>query len=179
METGLKPGTKSRSKLRDFSTQLAERLKAATSAPNEPMRLAVRIGTRGFLLDMNAAAEIVSAPDITPVPWTRPWYRGLANVRGRLVGVIDLMHLAGQGPLPPDQSQQLLVFGESLRINAGVLVTRAFGLRNLNDLQSLGGPADGAPPWEQARWRDLDGNQLTELNLGGLVATEAFATIGI
>jgi twitching motility protein PilI len=179
METSLKPGTKSRSKLRDFSTQLAERLKAATSAPNEPMRLAVRIGTRGFLLDMNAAAEIVSAPDITPVPWTRPWYRGLANVRGRLVGVIDLMHLAGQGPLPPDQSQQLLVFGESLRINAGVLVTRAFGLRNLNDLQSLGGPADGAPPWEQARWRDLDGNQLTELNLGGLVATEAFATIGI
>ena len=179
METGLKPGTKSRSKLRDFSTQLAERLKAATSAPNEPMRLAVRIGTRGFLLDMNAAAEIVSAPEITPVPWTRPWYRGLANVRGRLVGVIDLMHLAGQGPLPPDQSQQLLVFGESLRINAGVLVTRAFGLRNLNDLQSLGGPADGAPPWEQARWRDLDGNQLTELNLGGLVATEAFATIGI
>jgi twitching motility protein PilI len=179
METGIQPGASSRSKLRDFSTQLAERLKAATSAPNEPMRLAVRIGTLGYLLDMNVAAEIVTAPDITPVPWTRPWYRGLANVRGRLVGVIDLMHLAGRGPLPPEQSQQLLVFGEALRINAGILVTRAFGLRNLNDLESLGGAAEGSPPWESARWRDLDGNQLTELNLGGLVASEAFATIGI
>lgn len=175
----MQPGTSSRSKLRDFSTQLAERLKAATSAPNEPLRLAVRIGPYNYLLDMNATAEIVTAPDITPVPWTRPWYRGLANVRGRLVGVVDLMHLAGRGPLPPDQSQQLLVFGEALRINAGVLVSRAFGLRNLNDLESLGGPADGALPWEAARWRDLDGNQLTELNLGSLVASEAFATIGI
>jgi twitching motility protein PilI len=179
MDAGTQPSPKSRSKLRDFSTQLAERLKAATSAPNEPMRLAVRVGSRGFLLDMNAAAEIVSAPEITPVPWTRPWYRGLANVRGRLVGVVDLMHLAGEGPLPQEQSQQLLVFGESLRVNAGVLVTRAFGLRNLNDLQSLGTAAEGAPPWEQSRWRDLDGNQLTELNLGALVASEAFATIGI
>lgn len=178
METGIKPGAPSRSKLRDFSTQLAERLKAATSAPNEPLRLAVRIGNEGYLLDMNAAAEIVAAPDITPVPWTRPWYRGLANVRGRLVGVVDLMQLAGRGPLPAEQAQQLLVFADVLRINAGILVTRAFGLRNLNDLASLGGPAEGAPPWENARWRDLDGNQLTELNLGGLVASEAFAAIG-
>jgi twitching motility protein PilI len=139
----------------------------------------VRIGPYNYLLDMNATAEIVTAPDITPVPWTRPWYRGLANVRGRLVGVVDLMHLGGRGPLPPDSSQQLLVFAEALRINAGVLVSRAFGLRNLNDLESLGGPADGALPWEAARWRDLDGNQLTELNLGSLVASEAFATIGI
>ena len=179
MESGTQSGAASRSRLRDFSTQLAERLKAATSAPNEPMRLAVRIGSTGYLLDMNAAAEIVTAPDITPVPWTRPWYRGLANVRGRLVGVVDLMHLAGRGPLPPEQSQQLLVFGELLRVNAGILVTRAFGLRNLNDLAPIGGPAEGAPPWESARWRDLDGNELTELNLGGLVAAEAFAAIGI
>jgi len=179
MESGLQPGKSGRSKLRDFSTQLAERLKAATSAPTEPLRLAVRIGPRGYLLDMNAAAEIVTAPEITPVPWTRPWYRGLANVRGRLIGVVDLMHLAGQGPLPPDQSSQLLVFGEGLRVNAGVLITRAFGLRNLNDLESLGGAIEGSAPWEAARWRDLDGNQLTELNLGGLVASEAFATIGI
>lgn len=178
MATGKQPGA-SRGKLREFSTQLAERLKAATSAPNEPVRLAVRIGPQGYLLDMNAAAEIVAVPDITPVPWTRPWFRGLANVRGRLVGVVDLMHLAGRTPLTSEQSQQLLVFGDSLRINAGLIVTRAFGLRNLNDLEPLGGAAADAAPWETARWRDLDGNQLTELNLGALVGTEAFATIGI
>jgi len=168
-----------RSRLREFSAQLAQRLKAASSAPNEPLRLAVRIGARGYLLDMGAAGEIVATPQITAVPWTRPWFRGLANVRGRLIGVIDLVHLAGGEPLTADQSQQLLVFGESLRVNAGILVTRAFGLRNLNDLAPLGGATAGAPPWDAASWRDLDGHTLTELNLGGLVASEAFAAIGV
>lgn len=167
-----------RSKLREFSLQLAARLKAAGDMQREPLRLALRIGARGFLLDMGAAAEIVATPQITPVPWTRPWFRGLANVRGRLVGVVDLVHLAGQSPLAPEHAQQLLVFGEPLRANAGVLVTRAFGLRNLNDLSPLE-PAAAAPPWEAACWRDLDGAVLTELNLGGLVASETFAAIGV
>jgi twitching motility protein PilI len=179
MDSGQQPEARARGRLRDFSSQLAARLKAATSAPNEPMRLAVRIGTLGYLLEMDAAAEIVVAPDITPVPWTRPWFRGLANVRGRLVGVIDLQHLSDRGPLPAEHAQQLLVFGSGLRVNAAILVTRAFGLRNLNDLEALGGPLPGAPAWEAARWRDLDGNQLSELNLAALIAGEAFASIGI
>lgn len=165
-------------RLRDFSSQLAERLKNATSAPNAPTRLAVRIGETGYLLDMNAAAEIVATPPITPVPWTRPWFRGLTNVRGRVIGVVDLQHLAGRSPLPTELAQQLLVFGDSLRSNGGVLVTRAFGLRNLNDLEPLGTPAAVADPWEGSRWRDLDGNELVELKLQALVASDAYASIG-
>lgn len=178
-QSGSTGGAASRGRLREFSIQLAERLKAATATSNESTRLAIRIGSGVYLLDMAAAAEIVTAPEITPVPWTRPWFRGLANVRGRLVGVVDLMHLAGQPPLATSEAQQLLVFGESLRINGAVLVSRAFGLRNLNDLEPLGPSPAGSPVWEAARWRDLDGNTLTELNLGALTASEEFATIGI
>jgi twitching motility protein PilI len=174
MESG-----KQLARLRDFSTQLAERLKAASSTVNEPMRLAVRIGSSGYLLDMNTASEIVSVPEIAPVPWTRPWYRGLANVRGRLVGVVDLLGLTGRGPLPPDQAMQLLVFGESLAVNASLLVTRAFGLRNLNDLEPLGDTGNESLPWEQMRYRDMDGAVLTELDLHRLVSAEAFTAIGI
>ena len=86
-------------KLREFSTQLAQRLKEAPNKPVEPTRLAIRIGSENYLIEMALAGEIVSLPDITPVPWTRPWYRGLANVRGRLIGVVDLMHLMGREPL--------------------------------------------------------------------------------
>ncbi len=166
-------------KLRDFSTQLAERLKAAPHTPAEPTRLAVRIGAENYLLAMEHAGEIVAVPDIAPVPWTKPWYRGLANVRGRLVGVIDLMQLAGRPPLTPDQANQMLVLGEGLKVNAAILVTRAFGLRNLKDLEQVGRAGDGAAPWEAGRFRDLNGTVLTELDLGRLVATEAFASIGI
>ena len=60
-------------KLREFSTQLAERLKAAPHTPVQPLRLAVRIGSDSYLLDMATAGEIVATADIAPVPWTRPW----------------------------------------------------------------------------------------------------------
>jgi twitching motility protein PilI len=171
--------SKSSGKLRDFSSQLAERLKAAPSRVDEPTRLAVRIGADAFLIDMALAAEIVPVGGITPVPWTRPWYRGLTNVRGRLVGVIDLLEFAGRGRMPTDTAQQLLVFNEALKINAAVLVTRAFGIRNLKDLEPLPAAVDPAVPWESGRFRDLDGALFTELDLRQLVAAEAFATIGL
>jgi twitching motility protein PilI len=81
----LDQGPKS-SRLRDFSTQLAQRLRALPSKAAEPARLAVRLADTGYLLDMSTSGEIVALPEIAPVPWTKPWFRGLANVRGRLVG---------------------------------------------------------------------------------------------
>ena len=167
-------------KLREFSTQLAQRLKEAPNKPTEPTRLAIRIGPENYLVEMALAGEIVSLPEITPVPWTRPWYRGLANVRGRLIGVVDLLHLMGREPLTPDQTQQVLVFGEVLGVNAGILVTRAFGIRNLKELT----PLDGASPagrasWEQVRYRDNEGLAMTELELRELATSTHFASIAV
>jgi len=171
-------------KLREFSTQLAQRLKDAPNKPTEPTRLAVRIGAESYLIEMALAGEIVSLPGIAPVPWTRPWYRGLANVRGRLIGVVDIMQLSGRDPLPPDQSQQVLVFGEVLGVNAGILVSRAFGIRNLKELTLLEGeaPAAGLAPrasWEHARYRDNDGLTMTELELRELAMSPHFSAIGV
>lgn len=165
-------------KLREFTVQLAEKLKAAPLAPTEPMRLAILVGTRAFLLPMKSAAEVVPLPAIVPVPWTKAWYRGLTNVRGRLLGVVDLQHLSGRGALPPEQAQQILVLADSHQINAAVLITRAFGLRHVNDLESLGRTGDDRQPWETTTYRDLDGALLTELDLEQLVKSEVFATIG-
>jgi twitching motility protein PilI len=163
-------------KLREFSTQLAQRLKEAPNLPTEPTRLAVRIGAENYLVEMSLAAEIVTLPDVARVPWTKPWYRGLANVRGRLVGVVDLQQLMGREPLTAEQGQQLLVLGEGLGVAAGILVTRAFGIRNLKDLESVDGPASPIG-WERTRYRDLEGMALTELDLRELAAAPAFTAI--
>ncbi len=167
-------------KLREFSTQLAQRLKEAPHQPLEPTRLAVRIGTFNYLVEMGSASEIVALPELARVPWTKPWYRGLANVRGRLVGVVDLLHLMGREPLSAEQGQQLLVLGESLGVAAGVLVTRAFGIRNLRDLDALDeeGSGTGGADWERGRWRDRDGMLMTELDLRELAHAPVFTAIG-
>ncbi len=174
LEEGPKSG-----RLRDFSTQLAQRLKAAPGRTAEPARLAVRLADSGYLLDLGTTGEIVSIPEIAPVPWTKPWFRGLTNVRGRLLGVIDLMQLSGHPAMTPEQCLQLVVLGDALKVNAAIIVTRAFGLRNLKDLQPLGDVSDPLRPWERERFRETDGTTLVELDLRRLVASEQFSAIGI
>jgi len=174
----LDDGRKS-AKLRDFSAQLAARLQAAPTPMAEPARLAIRIGNSAFLLDMNNAGEIVAAPPVTPVPWTKPWFLGLANVRGRLVGVVDLMRLAGNAPIAVEDAQQLVVFNEALKFNVGLLITRAFGLRNIKDLEPLGPVRERARPWESKAFRDADGTRLVEIDLQGLTSYEEFLSIGV
>ena len=174
LEQGPKSG-----RLRDFSTQLAQRLRAAPSRTAEPARLAVRLAEVGYLLDLSTTGEIVALPEIAPVPWTKPWFRGLTNVRGRLVGVTDLMQLSGRSAMTAEQSLQLVVLGDALKVNAAIIVTRAFGLRNLKDLQPLGDESDPVRPWERERFRETDGTTLIELDLRRLVATEQFSAIGI
>jgi twitching motility protein PilI len=164
--------------LRDFSAQLARRLSEAPASEMPAARLGVRIGNRGYLVEMTSIGEVVPASAITRVPWTRPWFRGLANVRGRLVGVYDLPQIAGDEPLRDEQAMQLLVLAEGLKVNAALLITRAFGLRTAKDLDALP-ETEGGAPWEGARFRDADGVTLTELNLVRLVADERFASIGV
>jgi len=179
MANGSEGGAKQLVKLREFSTQLAQRLKEAPDLPTEPTRLAVRVGSENFLVDMGLAGEIVPLADIAPVPWTKPWYRGLANVRGRLIGIVDLLQLTGRDPLPPEQAQQVLVFGEGIAVNAGILITRAFGIRNLKDLTALPPAGESAANWEQVRYRGADGVAFTELDLRELARSPAFAAIGV
>jgi twitching motility protein PilI len=164
--------------LRDFSAQLAQRLAEAPAREVQAAQLGVRIGSRDYLVEMTSIGEVVPMSSIARVPWTRPWFRGLANVRGRLVGVYDLPQMAGEEPLRDEQALQLLVLGESLKVNAALLITRAFGLRSAKDLDTLP-ETEAAAPWEGARFRDSDGTTLTELNLARLVADERFASIGI
>jgi len=164
--------------LRDFSAHLAQRLAEAPARETPVARLGVRIAERSYLIDMTSVGEIVPRSDIARVPWTRPWFRGLSNVRGRLVGVYDLPLLAGGEPMADEQALQLLVLGDALKLNAALLITRAFGLRTAKDLQEQPA-AVGAAPWEGARFRDADGAILAELDLAKLVADERFASIGV
>lgn len=69
------------------------------------------------------------------------------------------------------------MLGEALGIAAGILVTRAFGIRNLKDLEALDSDGLARPDWERSRYRDLEGMTLTELDLRELAAAPAFGAI--
>jgi twitching motility protein PilI len=162
-------------RLREFTAQLAQRLQSAPAAGASEQRLLVRIGAQDYLVALAQAAEVVPLPALTPVPWSQPWFRGLANVRGRLVGAIDLQQFAGGTPLGESEATQLLVFGAALPVNAALLISRAAGLRDRSRLQPAP-PAPG-PAWCATRWIDDYGAALAELDLAALAADEGFCTI--
>jgi twitching motility protein PilI len=176
-----------RTKLREFQAELAERLRLARSTPSSQSRLALRVARGGaesnYLIDLPEAGEILAVPEVTAVPLTRPWYRGLANVRGGLVSVIDLgMYLSGV-PTDLDKDSRVLSFSPDLKFNAGILVTRMLGLRGTSQLSESGETGEAGngqnPLWIGRTLVDQDGVRWSELHLGLLAAEERFLQISV
>jgi twitching motility protein PilI len=168
-----------RSRLRQYQVQLLERVQAARgSAGVRAHQLGVEIGAARYLLDLLDAGEIVPLAPVTPVPLTRPWYLGLANVRGNLVGVLDLARYFGAEPAagvpapgaaPPTGAQaRLVTFAPALGFNCALLVSRVYGLRHGADMRAEG-----------ERLLDADANEWTPLSLAALVRDERFLHIGL
>ena len=175
-----------RERLREFQSALSERLRRAQSAPLASNRLGLQIGQRRVLVDLADAGEILAVPDITPVPLTRSWYRGLANVRGNLLGIVDLSLFAGGAATPLDKDSRVLAFAGELHFSSGILVSRMLGLRSAADLGAAShsdtthvatGP-DLYAPWVRARLVDSQGVLWDELDLAALTADERFLQIG-
>lgn len=69
-----------------------------------------RVGALGLLFPANAAREVIAPPPVSRVPNTVSWLRGLANVRGELVPVVDMagaLGVARQAGVPA----YLMIFG--------------------------------------------------------------------
>lgn len=88
----------------------------------------VRFAGRHFLLPMDEVAEVMPCPPLTPVPHTREWVRGVANVRGTLIPVIDLDGFFGQGPVNMSHLTRIVIMRAG-EVVAGLLVDEVLGLR--------------------------------------------------
>ncbi|MFN8761411.1 MAG: chemotaxis protein CheW [Burkholderiales bacterium] len=130
--------TDSRSRLREFQTRLTERLAQAMASPVTNSRLGILINDSRWLVDLDEAGEIFPLQDIATVPHTHDWYRGLTNVRGSLVSVVDLSLFLGGSPTRTDRDSRVLSFASSLDFNVGIIVTRTLGLHNPAQWRSVG-----------------------------------------
>lgn len=165
----------SRTSLRDYQRELAERLRSA-GAGHSPSKLGLQVGDESWLVDLADAGEVLPVPPITPVPLTRAWFRGVANIRGNLYSVVDFPAFLGRAPVAAGEQARLLLIGERFRLGAALLVDRSLGLRNAGQLQAVeGDPA----PWARAHYTDADGRQWKELDLPQLAQHADFLAVGI
>ncbi|MGJ8686481.1 MAG: chemotaxis protein CheW [Spongiibacteraceae bacterium] len=78
--------------------------------------------------------EVVTSPLVTRLPGVKNWVLGIANVRGRLLPVVDLgMFLAGV-PAKRSANQRVLVI-ECGDIYLGLIVEEVFGMQRLDVVQ--------------------------------------------
>jgi len=116
-------------------------------------------------------------PPITPVPLTRSWFRGVANVRGNLYSVVDFAAFVGVGNVEITDRARLVLLGERLRSAAALLVDRSMGLRNPAQLRARV-PAGEQPGWLRAEYDDEAGGRWRELDVRQLVQHEQFLSPG-
>ena len=168
--------TPPRLSLRDYQRELAERLRQADSA-RAASKLGVQVGTETWLIDLVEAGEVIPVPPITAVPLTRPWFRGVANVRGNLYSVVDFAAFVGVGRVETTDRARLVLLGERLRSAAALLVDRSLGLRNPAQLRARPLAAD-KPGWLRAEYDDEAGGRWRELDVGELARDAAFLAPG-
>ena len=162
--------------LRDYQRELAERLRQADSA-RSASKLGVQVGEQTWLVDLVEAGEVLPVPPITAVPLTRPWFRGVANVRGNLYSVVDFAAFINAGVSAGGEQARLLLLGERFRSAAALLIDRSLGLRNPAQLRART-VAAGRPAWIRAEYDDEAGARWSELDVAELVREPQFLAVG-
>lgn len=82
-----------------------------------------------FIAPMGEVAEIMAEPPSTRLPGVQPWVRGVSNVRGRLLPLIDLENFFGGG-LGNRKSRRVLAL-ELGDLYSGLIVSEVFGMQHI------------------------------------------------
>ena len=163
--------------LRDYQRELATRLQSAASG-RAASKLGLQVGADAWLVDLIDAGEVIPVPPITPVPLTRPWFRGVTNIRGNLYSVVDFPAFLGGAAVALGEQARLLLLGERFRMGSALLVDRSLGLRSAGQLEPQAREPGVAPAWLRAQYRDKDGRQWKELDVAQLVQHADFLGVG-
>jgi twitching motility protein PilI len=91
--------------------------------------IGIRIGAERFVVPRNEVREVLMLPaTITRVPGAKPWMRGLANVRGHLLPIVDLRTYLGSGPAAAERTYRVIVLNNT-EYSIGLIVDEVYGFR--------------------------------------------------
>lgn len=171
---GVVPGLtmSERLNLREFQQNLIDRLQATDSSESRVSTLGVQIGGRNWLVDMVDIAEVAPLPALTAVSFAKPWFRGVANIRGNLYGVVDMAGYQHDGAASGDANNRVLLVAERYAFNAALLVDRVLGLRDARNW----GQSEGFD--RNIEYRDEQGAAWHKLDVRGLLEQAEFLQIG-
>lgn len=116
--------------------ELEKRSRSATAggapdaaAGHEWVGVAFRMGGETFLVAREETREVLGYPAaVTRIPGAKSWVKGLANVRGQLMPMLDLRQFLGSGATTPQRNTRVVVVNHR-EIPAGLMVDEVLGFR--------------------------------------------------
>jgi len=133
--------------------------------------VAFRVGDMRLVTPLDHVLEVLPPPALTTVPGVKPWLKGVANIRGNLITIVDLPEFFGKPPVFLDAGARLMIMNIP-GLNAGLLVNEVLGLRHFDaemgrqDLSGLDDPVlvhlNGAFLRDNVLWSIFDMKSLAE-----------------
>jgi twitching motility protein PilI len=147
------------------------------TAGREWVGVALRMAGDLYLVAREETREVLGVPgSVTRVPGAKQWIKGLANVRGQLLPVVDLRQFLGSGMTPISRNTRVIVVNHR-EIPAGLIVDEVLGFRRFAEGEFSG----DAPPTVARCERYLAGafrrgsEQWPVLSLRTVLESSAFA----
>ena len=92
-----------------------------------------RLGEETYAFASTSVREVFSPKEITPLPCTPPFLRGIVNVRGRILPVIDIKPLFGL-PSPARQPLNKVIIIHAEGMEVGLCADTIIGVRAISTL---------------------------------------------
>jgi twitching motility protein PilI len=106
-----------------------------TAAGNEWVGVAFRMGGETFLVAREETREVLGYPAaVTRIPGAKTWVKGLANVRGQLLPMLDLRQFLGSGSTTAGRNTRVVVVNHR-EIPAGLMVDEVLGFRRFAETE--------------------------------------------
>lgn len=109
------------------SQAAAQPLPAKEAAQTHWAGLGFRLLGHRFVVAMDEVVELMQAPRTTRLPGVKSWVNGVANVRGRLMAVVDLSAYLGQPSSAPKGQRRILVVDHK-ELYIGYMVDESLGI---------------------------------------------------
>lgn len=165
-----------KSSLREFQRNVAERLRDPSKLRAYASKLGFQVGEESWFVSLADVAEVIPVPAFVPVPQTKSWFQGVANIRGKLYSVADFSAFQGKAPIVSGAERRVVLINERLLEASGIVVSRMMGLRNPENFTRES--VDDPRPWVRGTYVDQGGARWFELDVAALAKSTSFLEVG-
>ncbi len=106
----------------------AKGLPSGIKVADDWVGIGFKLSGKKLVAKMNDVVEILPPPETIRVPGVLGWVRGLANVRGTLLPILDMNLYLSSPPTHEGKEHRILIINKK-NVMAGLLVEEVFGLR--------------------------------------------------